>query len=85
VAAQALTVGPRAVCRLLLRALEECNGARGLTLDHLDQLPALLAPLVEDLLKGVGDQRHRCVLPFLQAASTSRGCLAGKRRPTYCI
>jgi uncharacterized membrane protein (UPF0127 family) len=81
VAARDLTVGRSASAdrlHLLLRALEEGHGARRLTLDHLDQLPPLLAPLVQDLLKGVGDQGDRGVLPFLQTPSTSKGLPYGQ-------
>ena len=33
-----------------LGALQEARGPGGRALDHLDQLPALLTPLIEDLL-----------------------------------
>src|SRR5689334_18089752 len=39
---------------------------------HLDQLPAVLAPVVEDLLGGVDHQRNRGVLPLRHAVTVGR-------------
>jgi hypothetical protein len=48
-----------------LRSFQKRGRPRGLRLDDLDELPPLLAPLIEDLLQGVRDERYRRVLPFL--------------------
>ena len=53
-----------------LRSLQVAGRPGGLALDHLDQLPALLTPLIQDLLQRVRDQRHGCVLPFLHSSVT---------------
>ena len=51
-------------------------------LDHLHQLPAVLAPLVEDLLGRMHDERHRRVLPGLHGAHPigARGASRSWRR-----
>jgi hypothetical protein len=72
----------------LLGAFEVGGHAERGALQHLDELPALLAPLVQDLLQGVRDERHGCVFPFLlvQGSSkrvASRSISTGRRRVTY--
>jgi hypothetical protein len=53
----------------LLWALQECGRSGRLALDDLHELPSLFAPLVEDFLKGVGDERNSCVFPFLHVGA----------------
>ncbi|WJY73716.1 hypothetical protein CAURIC_10590 [Corynebacterium auriscanis] len=36
--------------------------------EHRDQLPAVLSPVIQDLLGGMCEQRHGCVFPFSHAS-----------------
>ena len=56
----------------MLGAFEVGRHPQRSALQHLDELPALFAPLVQDLLQGVRDQRHGGVFPLLLVQGSSK-------------
>src|SRR5690606_14402382 len=49
--------------------------------DHGDQLPAVLTPVVQDLLGRVDQQRHGGVLPLLHGSTLPAARAGGRLRP----